>query len=223
MQTAFQLLLNDPSLNDIIDDINDNMGLCSCHGRYHAMYVVDTVEFILTSLSYDEHIIQLGKIAGLLHDIGNVGGKAGHAEKSAIMCVEFLDKTLLSKADKNTIIQAIADHSDGDNIVSAVGAALLIADKSDVSKNRWLPDIAMDPWHEDLLEFVDVDIRITDKTITINYIKNPDNSKNSVKLLYERWPKSLHLTAKACSFLKRECIFEENGIDANIRQLIKQK
>jgi len=34
------------------------------------------------------------------------------------------------------IVQAIDVHSDGNDISSAVGAALLIADKADISKKR---------------------------------------------------------------------------------------
>lgn len=136
----YDMLNNDEELNNIIDSINkvnENI-LMACHGRYHTTFVIRTIENLLAKLNFDEYTIELGKIAGLLHDIGAIEGKNGHVKRSSEMCIHFLDKTTLSRESKETIIHAIKDHSNGDEINSPVGAALLIADKINISKERVL-------------------------------------------------------------------------------------
>ena len=78
MEDYYQHLYNATDINMIIDNINEmfnkvKKGMFSgCHGRYHTMAVVDIAEHILKSLSYDSRTVELGKIAALLHDIGNL-------------------------------------------------------------------------------------------------------------------------------------------------------
>lgn len=136
----YNLLINDKELNDLIDSINEinKDNLFNCHGRYHTHFVINTIEELLSSLNFDEYIIELGKIAGLLHDIGTINGKKGHAYRSSKMCIYFLDKTKLSQESKDIIVHAIKDHSNGNEIDSPVGAALVLADKIDICKNRVL-------------------------------------------------------------------------------------
>ena len=137
----YQKLYYDEELNHILDSINkiNKDVLFACHGREHTMSVVNMVACILNQLGYDEHTIELGKIAGLLHDIGVIRGKKNHAKRSSEMASVYLDKIHLSVKDKGIIKSAILDHSKGENISSAIGASLLIADKIDVSDNRILP------------------------------------------------------------------------------------
>jgi len=106
-----------------------------CHGKYHALFVADTVEYILASLSYDTKIIELGKIAGLLHDIGCIVGRWNHAEMSAAIASVWLEATPLSQEEKTIIIQAIKNHSKGQIYSSAVDAALY----SKIIRNRSRP------------------------------------------------------------------------------------
>lgn len=108
----YNLLKNDKELNNIIDSINkvNENNLLACHGRYHTTFVINTIEKLLSILNFEEDIIELGKIAGLLHDIGTIEGKKGHAYRSSEMCIHFLDKTKLSQENKDTIIHAIEDH-----------------------------------------------------------------------------------------------------------------
>ncbi len=117
----YERLYNSTDINMILDNINEVINkvekgmLRGCHGRYHAMFVVDTVEYILKSLSYDSRTVEMGKIAALLHDIGNIAGRSNHACKSAALAAVFLEnlEDLLSN-EKDMIVQAIEDHSDGE-------------------------------------------------------------------------------------------------------------
>ena len=207
----FDILYNDTELNSIISTINDiNKKFRSCHGKYHVDFVIRTIEYILQALSYDKKIIELGKIAGLLHDIGNINGKKEHAKRSAKMCIKFLDKTNLTLADKEIIIHAIADHSNGDNISSAVGAALLIADKIDLSKDRVLPAGYNHIWHMNLLEISKIDIAILNNIVTINYITT---NKFCKEIHVGEWSKGISVPIKASKYLNCNCIFMVNGVE----------
>ncbi len=206
----YNLLYNDKELNDIIDSVNivNKDNLLACHGRYHTTFVVETIEKLLRALNYDEEIIELGKIAGLLHDIGTIEGKKGHAHRSSEMCVHFLDKTNLDQASKDIVIHAIYDHSNGDEINSPVGAALLLADKIDISKNRVLELGKQDPWHKNLLNIEETILTVEGKNIIINYIVNDNFSK---EILSEKWKKGITVPIKASNYLGCKCSFQLNG------------
>lgn len=207
---SYDLLYNDKELNNIIDSINkiNENNLLACHGRYHTTFVINAIEKLLTSLNFDRKTIELGKIAGLLHDIGTIEGKKGHAHRSSEMCVHFLDKIRLSQESKDIIIHAIEDHSNGKEINSPVGAALLLADKIDISKNRVLELGKQDRWHNNLLNIEETILTVEDKNIIINYIVN---DKFSREILSEEWKKGITIPIKASNYFGCNCIFQLNG------------
>ena len=206
----YDLLNNDKELNNIIDSINkvNEDNLLACHGRYHTTFVIKTIEKLLTKLNFGEDIIELGKIAGLLHDIGTIEGKKGHAHRSSEMCIHFLNKTRLSQESKDIIIHAIEDHSNGNEINSPVGAALLLADKIDISKDRVLELGKQDRWHNNLLNIEETILTVEDKNIIINYVVNDKFSK---KILLEEWKKGITIPIKASNYFNYNCIFQLNG------------
>lgn len=214
---TYERLYNSTDINMILDNINEVLNkeekgmLRGCHGRYHAMFVVNTVEYILKSLSYDSRIVELGKIAALLHDLGNIAGRWNHARKSAALAAVFLDdlEDLLPN-EKVTIVQAINDHSDGENISNAIGAALFIADKVDTSKRRRLTEELIDDWYSNLLQIEDVDIQVFNKTILINYITTEAFSKD---IFTNRSEKSFCLITKAAEFLGCTCHYQFNDME----------
>lgn len=206
----YDLLNNDKELNNIIDSINkvNENNLLACHGRYHSTFVINTIENLLTKLNFEEDIIELGKIAGLLHDIGTIEGKKGHAHRSSKICIHFLDKTKLSQESKDIIIHAIEDHSNGNEINSPVGASLLLADKIDISKNRVLELGKQDRWHSNLLNIEETILTVENKNIIINYIVN---DKFSREILLEEWKKGITIPIKASNYFGYNCIFQLNG------------
>lgn len=209
---AYNHLYNAPDTSMIIDNINEMFAkvkkdmFAACHGRYHAMSVVDTTEHILKSLSYDYRIVELGKIAALLHDIGNIAGRWNHARKSAVLArVSFDGSDHLREEEKDMIVQAIEDHSDGENISSAIGAALLIADKVDISKRRILPVETIDAWHGNLLEIEKVDLHISTKSISINFLTTDAFSK---ELLIDGYRKGYDIPIRAAKYLGCACNYQ---------------
>lgn len=107
------------------------------HGIRHASYVSRITGIILQKLGYDQHTVELGKIAGYLHDVGNSVNRNNHGVTSAILVYPILLKMNMSIEDVCVIISAIGNHEEEIGaIVSEVGAALVIADKSDAHRTR---------------------------------------------------------------------------------------
>ncbi|MEI3401371.1 MAG: HD domain-containing protein [Clostridia bacterium] len=92
---------------------------------------------ILQKLNYDERTIELGKIAGYLHDIGNCVNRVDHAHTGAILAYNILKEMGMPAEDRTEIVMAIGNHDEGTGTaVSDISAALILADKSDVHRNR---------------------------------------------------------------------------------------
>ena len=92
---------------------------------------------ILLALGYDEREADLARIAGYLHDIGNVINRIDHAQSGAVMAFRILDNMGADPEDIATIITAIGNHDESTAFpVNAVAAALILADKCDVRSTR---------------------------------------------------------------------------------------
>ncbi|MBQ9949499.1 MAG: HD domain-containing protein [Clostridia bacterium] len=107
------------------------------HSFAHVTQVAETAGYILSTLGYDEHSVELAKIAGFLHDIGNLINRSEHSQSGAVLAFCILEKLGFDAEDIATISTAIGNHDEGTGIpVNAVAAALIIADKSDVRRSR---------------------------------------------------------------------------------------
>lgn len=107
------------------------------HSFPHVCGVADTAEYILRSIGCDEHQIELAKIAAYLHDIGNLVNRADHSQSGALMAFRILDHMDMEPEDLATIVTAIGNHDEGVGVpVNEVAAALILADKCDVRRNR---------------------------------------------------------------------------------------
>lgn len=107
------------------------------HSYAHVTKVSETAKYIMETLGYDEHTINLVRIAAYLHDIGNLVNRVEHSQSGAVMAFRILDKLGMNSKDIATIVSAIGNHDEGTGVaVNAVAAALIIADKTDVRKSR---------------------------------------------------------------------------------------
>ncbi len=109
------------------------------HGVRHASKVAETAERILTELGrYDEREIELAKIAGLLHDVGNVISRATHAMSSALIAFDMLRERGMPLAEVTQVMAAIGSHDEAEagEPTTDIGAAVIIADKADVARER---------------------------------------------------------------------------------------
>ena len=118
---------------------NDNLGVLGYtdHSEAHCTVVAERAGLILKKLEYPEETIELAEIAGFMHDIGNAVNRSRHAEYGAILANELLKGTDLSLEYRITIMSAIGNHDESTGgATDPVSAALIIADKTDVRRNR---------------------------------------------------------------------------------------
>ena len=72
-----------------------------------------------------------------MHDIGNAINRTHHAEYGALLANDLLKETDMSLEDRITVIAAIGNHDESTGSPEdVVSAALIIADKTDVRRNR---------------------------------------------------------------------------------------
>lgn len=107
------------------------------HSVRHISIVSERVGKILSTLGYDERTIELGKIAGYLHDIGNCVNRTDHAHNGAILAYSILGRMGMPIKERAEILMAIGNHDENTGTaVSDISAALIIADKSDAHRSR---------------------------------------------------------------------------------------
>ncbi|MBQ7774733.1 MAG: HD domain-containing protein [Lachnospiraceae bacterium] len=107
------------------------------HSFAHVTKVAELASQILLTLGYSEREAELAKMAGYLHDIGNVINRVDHAQSGAVMSFRILDNMGADPEDIATIVTAIGNHDESTAFpVNAVAAALILADKTDVRYTR---------------------------------------------------------------------------------------
>ncbi|MGN1231268.1 MAG: HD domain-containing protein [Anaerotignum sp.] len=107
------------------------------HSFAHVTKVAETVKYILETLGYSQHEVELGMIAAYLHDIGNLVNRVDHSQSGAVMAFRILDRMDMPAEDIATVVTAIGNHDEGTGVpVNAIAAALILADKSDVRRSR---------------------------------------------------------------------------------------
>lgn len=118
---------------------NANLGVLGFtdHSKAHCTMVAERAAMILKDFGYGEHEIELAKIAGFMHDIGNAINRTHHAEYGALLANDILKNQDISLEDRVTIVSAIGHHDESTGgAKDVISAALIIADKTDVRRNR---------------------------------------------------------------------------------------
>lgn len=107
------------------------------HSTVHTKLVAAKAAEVLQAFGHSREEMELAKIAGFMHDIGNAVNRNHHAEYGALLANEILKETDMSIPDRVQIVSAIANHDESDGVAAdPVTAALIIADKTDVRRSR---------------------------------------------------------------------------------------
>lgn len=107
------------------------------HSVRHVSIVSNRAARILETLGYPEERVELAKIAGYLHDIGNCVNRVDHAHTGAVLAYQILKDIGMNTKDRTEIMMAIGNHDEQTGTaVSDISAALILADKSDVHRDR---------------------------------------------------------------------------------------
>lgn len=136
---TYKEILADESIKTYIKKADESLQALGFteHSFAHVMKVSENAAYILRTMGYSEHDVEVAKIAGYLHDIGNLINRVDHSQSGAIMAFRLLDHMDMNAEDISTIVTAIGNHDEGTGVpVNAVSAALIIADKTDVRRSR---------------------------------------------------------------------------------------
>jgi len=139
MDLSINNIKQDDQIDKFIEETDKKLNAMNYtdHGRRHANIVSDRSGMIGIKANFDEKEIEYAKIAGYCHDMGNfIDRKLHHYWGSLLFHQVFSTKTS-DVEGLTSIIQAIANHDKNEaRLTNNISAALIIADKSDVHRDR---------------------------------------------------------------------------------------
>lgn len=136
---TFDMIRKNEEILTYMEKGNANLGVMGYteHAQGHAMKAAKTAAMILEALGYTEREIELAKIAGFMHDIGNCINRTDHAHTGGMMAMQILRDLGMAPQEIAVVAAAIGNHDEKTGTaVDAVSAALILADKTDVRRNR---------------------------------------------------------------------------------------
>lgn len=136
---TYKEIVKNEEVNELLKKGNENLGILGFtdHSQIHCAMVARRAGYILKKFGYDAHDVEIVKIAGYMHDIGNAINRIHHAEYGSILAYDILKNTDLSLKDQVAIASAIGHHDESTGgATDSISAALIIADKTDVRRDR---------------------------------------------------------------------------------------
>lgn len=138
-EISYEEIKHNHAINVYISQADDSLKALGFteHSFAHVTQVAEKSGYILETLGFPERTVELAKISGFLHDIGNLVNRVDHSQSGAVMAFRILDNLGFSAEEIAIITTAIGNHDEGTGIpVNPVAAALILADKSDVRRSR---------------------------------------------------------------------------------------
>ena len=139
MSMSYEEIRNNPTIRTYIQKADQSLAALGFteHSFAHVTRVAEMAGYILTTLGYPERTVEIAKIAGYLHDMGNLVNRVDHSQSGAVMAFRILDNLGFDPEEIATIVTAIGNHDEGTGVpVDEVAAALILSDKSDVRRSR---------------------------------------------------------------------------------------
>jgi putative nucleotidyltransferase with HDIG domain len=144
------------------------------HSFRHVGRTANMAGTILRKLGHPPREVELAKIAGYLHDIGNAVNRQDHAHTGAYMAYKILTDMGMDYEEAGAIMQAIGNHDENSGTaVSNISAALILADKSDVHRSRVT--------NQDITNF-DIHDRVNYAVVKSELIVDPEDKKAVLQL-----------------------------------------
>ena len=136
---TYQQIKTHPEICALLSKGDQNLGVLGFtdHSEAHCALVAERAAYILRKLGYSDHEEELARISGFMHDIGNAINRTHHAEIGALLANDILKQTDMPMEDRITVISAIGHHDESTGgSRDPISAALILADKTDVRRNR---------------------------------------------------------------------------------------
>lgn len=163
---TYEDVVNNPEVKEFIKNAQKQLDVLGYteHSARHCSLVAERASYILRTLGCDEHRVELARIAGYMHDIGNSINRVDHAHTGAILAYNILKDMDMDVSDRTEIMMAIGNHDENTGTaVSDISAALILADKSDAHRSRVSKkDRSLFDKHDE------VNYAVTDSELTIN-------------------------------------------------------
>ena len=215
---TFSDIKNNQQIRTYIKKADETLGALGFteHSFAHVTKCAETASSILKDLGYDERICELSKIAGYIHDIGNIVNRIDHAQSGAVMAFRILDKLEMDPEEIATIVSAIGNHDESTaSPINAVAAALILADKSDVRRSRVRNnEIATFDIHDRVnYAVIDSDLHFADEMNVIELDLVIDTEIASVMSYFEIFLNRMLLCKRAAEFLKLRFVLNINGMN----------
>lgn len=184
------------------------------HSEAHTALVAERAAMILDKFGYSDHEQELAKIAGFMHDIGNAINRKNHAEYGGLLANDILKGYDLSVEDRITIVSAISNHDESTGrAMDAISAAIIIADKTDVRRNRVRDEIAAFDIHDRVNYAVtgsNLKVNVEEKTISLNL--QIDESICTMYEYFEIFLGRMMMCRSAAAMLGAQFKLKANGI-----------
>ncbi len=212
----YELIKRDPEVIEFIELADEAMAAIGYteHGFRHVTLVAENAGMILEKLGYPEDEVELAKIAGLLHDVGNLIAREDHPQSAAAIVYPILRRFQIAPRFIGIALGAIGNHEQAGNLaLNAVTAALIIADKADVHRSR------VRSYHPELKDIHDdVNFACTEATLSVNTETKElvldltvDTEIASVMEYFEIFTERMMVTKLASEFLGLEFKLVING------------
>ncbi len=186
------------------------------HSNRHSSIVSNWTGDILSALGAEERVVELGMIAGYLHDIGNAVNRHSHAQTGALLAYNILTNLKMDYLEAAEVMMAIGNHDEGEGSpVSQICSALIIADKSDVHKSRVRNAILQDSSAMNIHDKINYAaeksyVEVLGKTITTHIEINTEISP--VVDYFEIYHNRMQMCRRAAKFIGCEYSLVINGV-----------
>lgn len=213
---TYEMIKNDKTVNTYIQSVDEALGALGFteHSFAHVTKTAETASKILEKLGYNERECELARIAGYMHDIGNLINRVDHAQSGAIMAFRILDHLDAPADEIAKITSAIGNHDEATAVpVNAIAAALILADKTDVRSSRVRnTDISTFDIHDRVNYSVKKSsVEINDDNTVIELRLTIDTSFSSVMNYFEIFIGLMILCSKAAEKLGMSFRLDING------------
>jgi len=186
------------------------------HGMRHVTIVASNAGRILERLGYSSEEVELAKLAGLLHDIGNMVARANHPQIGAVLAMQLLPRFGLSARQIGIVMGAIGNHEEESGAaLTSVGAALTIADKADVHRSRVRDyDPAVGDIHDDVnYACTESSLDVSAQPRSISLELHVDTEIASVMEYFEIFTQRMLMSKRAADVLESEFKLVINGTE----------
>jgi hypothetical protein len=207
----------DPEVEAFLTKANEYTGVIGYteHGLRHANLCGNIAANVLRRLGHDDRTAVLASIAAYLHDIGNLVSRANHEHTGAVLANGILTRLGMVAVERAIVMGAIGNHEERHGeAVSPVGAAVILADKSDVHRTRVRnPDRSTFDIHDRVNYAVEHSfLRVDEKSKTVTLELTIDTAMSQVMEYFEIFLDRMLMCRRAAAFLECGFKLQINGV-----------